>query len=72
MIFDVMVRQGFNQSQKQIVSVSRIRDISLNLYLRKVQEEGKYIISVIPLFRKKEQPVIDPIAHRTMIDPHGF
>lgn len=54
MIFDVMVRQGFNAVGKQIISVSRIRDSSLNMYLRKVQDEKKYILAVIPLFRKKE------------------
>jgi hypothetical protein len=49
MIFDVMIREGYNDKGKQIISISRIRDISLNLYLRKVQDEKKYIISVTPL-----------------------
>ena len=55
MICDVMVRQGFNDKGKQIIFVSRIHDSSLGTYLRLVQDKGGYIISVIPLFRKKEQ-----------------
>ena len=62
MIFDVIVRQGYNESGKQIITISRIHTISLDLYLRKVQNEGKYIISVrllIPLFKKREQSRIN-------------
>ena len=58
MIWDVMVRQGFNDKGKQIVYIYRVHKTNLNAYLRLVQDKGGYIISVnelIPLFRKKEQ-----------------
>lgn len=56
MIFDVIIREGFNDKGKQIINVFRIHDTSLSAYLRSVQDKGGYIISVIPLFRKKEEP----------------
>ena len=54
MIFDVMIREGHKEDGKQIVSVFRIRDKDLSKYLRQQQDCGKYILSVIPLFRKRE------------------
>lgn len=71
MIFDVMVREGFNAVGKQIISVLRIRDISLNVYLRKVQDEKKYIIAVIPLFRKREEVVKRYINESIVGDEEG-
>jgi len=55
MIFDVMIREKIkNEAGKQIIIVYRIRDTVLSKCLREAQDEGRYIISVIPLFRKRE------------------
>lgn len=54
MIFDVVVRVGKNAAGKDIFNVCRVHDAALSQYLRNVQDVGHYIISVIPLFRKKE------------------
>lgn len=54
MIFDVMVREGFNHRNKQMVNTYRYHDSQLNNSLRKMQELGCFIIGVIPLFRSKE------------------
>lgn len=55
MIFDVIIREGINEVGKDVLNVYRIHDKILSSYLRKVQNEGKYIISVIPLFRQKRE-----------------
>lgn len=75
MIFDVMVRTGMNENGKQVVNVFRVHDRILSQYLRQAQDSGKYIISVIPLFKAKKEEVYggkDPIDPDSMIDPHGF
>lgn len=54
-MFDVMVREGFNDKGKQIINVYRWHDTRLSEYLRDVQNNGKFIISVIPLFRHKKE-----------------
>jgi hypothetical protein len=63
MMFDVMVREGYKPSDRpngsvQVINVYRIHDSGLSRYLRDMQTTGKYIIAVIPLFKKKEQPVV--------------
>jgi hypothetical protein len=58
MVFDVMTRIGKNAAGKDILNVYRVHDSILSRYLREAQDCGKYIVSVIPLFRKKEQ-IID-------------
>lgn len=70
MIFDVIVRQGYNDKGKQVINVSRIHDAGLNTYLRIVQDKGGYIISVIPLFRVKRQEKKEEINRQTqeMVD----
>jgi hypothetical protein len=55
MIFDVMIREGFKDGHKQIINVYRVHDAVLSKSLRDAQNDGKFIISVIPLFRHKEQ-----------------
>jgi len=64
MMFDVMIRESFTSNGKQVISVFRKHDCELSNYLRTVQDSGRYIISVIPLFRKKQdnylnEPIID-------------
>lgn len=54
MMFDVMTRIGKNVVGKDIVNVYRVHDSTLSKYLRETQDCGKYIVSVIPLFKKKE------------------
>ena len=59
MIFDVMIKEvEKNAAGKDVINVFRVRDSSLSVYLRQVQDSGKYIISVIPLFRSKLKDVI--------------
>ncbi len=57
MIFDVGVRVGYNESGKAICRYFRVRDNMLSEILRKTQDEGQYIFSVIPLFRKREESI---------------
>jgi hypothetical protein len=52
-----MLKEGINEVGKDILNVYRIHDKILSSYLRKVQNEGKFIISVIPLFRQKKEEV---------------
>jgi len=65
MVFDVMIREKVkNEAGKQIVIVYRMHDTVLSRCLREAQDEGRYIISVIPLFRSKlkdvvSRPIID-------------
>ena len=54
MIFDVMIREGHNADGKQIVKVLRVHDSELSKYLRHVQDEEYYIVSVRPLFRNRK------------------
>lgn len=93
MIFDVIIREGYKYSEQQkrnvpIINIGRVHDSVLSKYLREVQDAQKYIISVIPLFRKKveqeeqeeqEEQVVDPIEQvadpidsRIMIDSQGM
>lgn len=53
MIFDVMVRSGWNENGKPVISVYRYHDSKLGECLRNIQEAGQYIITVIPLFKPK-------------------
>ena len=53
MIFDVMIKSGKNAVGKDVFNVYRVRDSALSAYLRKTQDDGQYIVSVIPLFRSK-------------------
>ena len=58
MIFDVIIREGFTGDHKQIINIYRIHDMILSRCLRDAQNDGKYIISVIPLFRPKIRDVV--------------
>lgn len=53
MIFDVMVREGYNAAQKQRINVHRVHDSRLGEFIRKVQDAQQYVYSVIPLFRNR-------------------
>lgn len=70
MIFDVIVKVGKNAVGKDIFSVFRIHDRELSKYLREVQNDGHYILSVIPLFRSKLKDVI--AKHILMQDESVF
>lgn len=59
MIFDVMVKSGKNTVGKDTYIVCRVRDSFLSEYLRVVQNNGQYIVSVIPLFKQKRKTKID-------------
>jgi hypothetical protein len=88
MIFDVIIKVGTNAAGKDVINVYRVHDKSLGAYLRNVQDAGHYIVSVIPLFRKREEVgekvtgglfrkdidprLVDPINPDIMIDPYGF
>lgn len=53
MVFDVMIKEvEKNAAGKEVFNVFRVHDAVLSKYLREVQDKGKYIVSVIPLFRK--------------------
>ena len=59
MIFDVMIKDSKATGS---VNVYRVHDSKLNGMLRECQDNGRYIIAVIPLFRKRiEQPVRNDI-----------
>lgn len=53
MVFDVMIREGYNDDGKVIIKVDRVHQMMLSSYLRREQDEGKYVFAVIPLFKKK-------------------
>jgi hypothetical protein len=56
MVFDVMVRKGaLNGEGKQVFEVFRCSDAELSKRLRQVQNDGDYIFSVIPLFKKRNE-----------------
>lgn len=55
MIFDVMVREGYNAANKQRINVHRVHDSRLGEFIRKVQDAQHYVYSVIPLFRNRFQ-----------------
>jgi hypothetical protein len=56
MMFDVMVRKGaLNGKGKQVFEVFRCSNAELSKRLRQVQNDGDYIFSVIPLFRKRDE-----------------
>lgn len=55
MMFDVMIRDGFNDRGKAIVSIHRVRDNNLAYFLREQQDLGKYVLSVIPLFKNNKK-----------------
>lgn len=59
MIFDVIVREKEKVNEKDVYNVYRIRDIVLSSYLRYVQNSGRYIFSVIPLFKKNPLKMIE-------------
>lgn len=58
MVFDVMIREKFNEAGKQVIIVYRMHDAVLSRCLQEAQNEGRYIISVIPLFRPKIKDVV--------------
>lgn len=51
MIFDVVVKEGLNAGGYPIFNTYRVHDSKLSAYLRDVQNKGKYVQGVIPLFR---------------------
>lgn len=68
MIFDVMLRIGQNAAGKDVMSVARVHDAVLSSYLRNVQDVGYYIISVIPLFKKKDTVIKKSYTEHYMDD----
>ena len=54
MMFDVGIRVGHNAAGKAIHRYYRIHDTLLSESIRKAQDEGQYVFSIIPLFNKKE------------------
>jgi hypothetical protein len=46
MMMEVMVREGYNAAGKQKVFPYRVHENELPAFLRKVQDEGGYIITV--------------------------
>ena len=60
-MFDVGVRTNIRKA-----AYFRVNDLELSTFVRKVQDDGNYVFSVIPLFRpkKKDEIVIsDGVAH---------
>lgn len=57
MIFDVMVREGHNADGKAIINVKRVHDSELSAMVRRMQDEGIYILAVIPLFRQRKEEI---------------
>ena len=55
MMYDVMVREGYNEKGKQIVNVYRYHDTILNMCLRNIQNAGAYIYAVTALHMTPEQ-----------------
>ena len=53
-----MVKAGKNESGKDVFNVYRVHDAVLSQYLRNAQDNGKCIVSVIPLFRQKMKDVV--------------
>lgn len=53
MWYDVMIRVHETANGKQGVVIRRVALPYLNRVLRVVQDEGMYILGVIPLFKKK-------------------
>jgi hypothetical protein len=67
MMFDVGVRLGYNAAGKAMNRFYRVHDTLLSKSLRKSQDAGQYIFSIIPLFRKKENESV-PNEHYS----HGY
>jgi hypothetical protein len=66
MMFDVGVRLGYNASGKAMNRYYRVHDTLLSVSIRKAQDAGQYVFSIIPLFRKKEDkewPIHKPDLH---------
>lgn len=53
MIFDVGVRTNIRKA-----AYFRVNDRELSAFVRKVQDDGNYVFSVIPLFRSKLKDVV--------------
>jgi len=73
MVFDVMIKEvEKNAAGKDVFNVFRVHDAVLSKYVREVQDKGKYIIAVIPLFRpkKKDEVIRDESAFSLLFD--GF
>jgi hypothetical protein len=58
MMFDVGVRLGYNASGKAMNRYYRVHDTLLSVSIRKAQDAGQYVFSIIPLFRKKQNTMI--------------
>lgn len=58
-MFDVGVREGYKEDGKAINNFYRVRDKELSLAIRRAQDNGQYVFSVIALFRKKENVTFD-------------
>ena len=54
MIFDVGVRTNIRKA-----AYFRVNDLELSAFVRKVQDDGNYVFSVIPLFRPKMKDVVE-------------
>jgi len=46
MIFDVLLREGFNESNKQKINNYRVPEKELSAFLRKAQLDGNYIVGI--------------------------
>lgn len=55
MIFDIIIKDGVNENGKDIYKVNRVHDRDLSKLIRDIQDSGKYIFSIIPLFRKRRE-----------------
>lgn len=53
MIFDVIIREGFNEENKPVLMTRRVHDSTLSNFVRDVQDSGKYVFGIIPLFKSK-------------------
>jgi len=52
-MFDVGVRTNIRKA-----AYFRVNDLELSAFVRKVQDDGNYVFSVIPLFRPKKKDEI--------------
>lgn len=55
MVFDVIVRDEIKNNGKMVFSVMRVHHFDLSKFVRKIQDDGKYVFAVIPLFRRNRR-----------------
>jgi len=75
MIFDVIVREGFNEKQKEMYKIYRVHISLLSRFVREKQDDRKYIYSIrllVPLHWNKKREEMQQAVNEVVNELHGI